>query len=216
LTVANPESAFDYVALLAGEIPDRALWPIGLRWTVDGAATIPAAAAPDASYLLTVAKTNALDILTGVEEPLVVELATVFAGRLGDIASVSLDNNANFVTEFDADRTAYANGTMSWALGSDTALAPDLFVVVVKPASGETGIAMMPYTSAATFSFDASTIFGFTPSTSDLVFLGAVKFPTNGSSEPNANAYDPTTILGYDLPAINIWTNYDISGLLGG
>ncbi len=208
VTVANAEGGYNYLTVLAGEVPNVAFWPIGLQLADStGAATIAAAPLTDADYMLAVAKTNLLTILGGATQPLVVELATKFAGNLNDLATVSVDNNADFVTEFDPNNTAYTNGTVSWALGSDTTLAPDLFVVIVKPTTGSVGIALVPNT---VLTFDAATIFGYTPATTDTVILASVKFPTG----PTANAYDPTTILAYDLAGINVWTNYNIAGLL--
>ncbi len=203
VTVANPAGGFDYLTLLAGEIPNRAFFPMGMQLATNGAATMAAAPVPDAAYLVATAKTNLLTILGGATENLVIDLALKFDNSLSNLASVSLDNNTDFVADFDQANTTYTNGTVSWALGNDTSMTPDLYVVVVKPKTGETGVAMMPATAT---SFDAATIFGYTPDASDMVFLGAVKFPTG----PTANAYDPTTIVGYDLPAINVWTNYAI------
>jgi hypothetical protein len=205
LTIANDEAGFDYLGLLAGEIPNRALWPMGMALAVDGAASFAAASVPNADYALLVAKTNVLDaIVSG--DPIVLSFALRFAENLSEWAGgVALDDNTDFLPVF-AETTEYAGGVVTWDLAGDKA-AIDAYVVIASPDVGETGIALVPGTES---SFDAAGTFDYTPADADVIALIGIDLPDG----VDINEFDPTSLIGYNSTAINIWTNADLSGII--
>ena len=212
VTIANPNPDFDYLLVLAAEIPNRAWWPIGLKLAdAGGQATFDVTSIPEARYSLIVGKTDVIDGLSNGDPYVRVSFALKYAATLADwSAGVTLDD-ADFLPLFDIAQTEYtAEGVINWQL--ETGDAPDLFTVLVDPVHDNLLDEALAYVPAADSSFDAASVFDFTPNQDGVDVVGVFGVDLPESATPNQ--FNPLAMMGYDCPRATLWVNYDLSSLL--
>ena len=209
VTVAGADKASGYLSILAGEVGNRALWPMGMKIGED--VEFGVSSLDDTDYILLSAKTNVLDILAGsvAAEDIELTIAAKYADELADWGGDVSFGADDFLPAFDTDNTSYddTTGVVTWAFPAKADL--DLFMVAVLPDGGEVGLAVLP--GDATM-FDAVGAFDFVPGVDDVIVVIGMDLPNS----VDINAFDPTSIVGYNAKAINLWTNYPIDELLEG
>jgi hypothetical protein len=184
------------------------LWPIGLKMASDGSASVPVAPVENADYVAVVVKTDVLTVLGEGGTIFNVGIAFKFADELSEWSGgVTVDDGTDFLPVF-ADTTEYtAGGVINWSLSDKVAV--DAYVAIAIAVDGTVGIALLPGTDDT---FDAATAFGYTPNSggTDTVILVGVDLPAG----VDINEFDPTSLLTYDSAAVNVWTNFDLSGII--
>jgi len=210
VTISGAVAGYDYLGIMASEVPNRLLVPQSIKLFDSGAATFPVAAMPDSDYVLAVAKTNVLEVLAGSGDPVELNMAMKYAENLSEFTGgITLADGADFLPVF-ADTTAYndTTGVLTWALSDKASV--DAYVVIVDPNQDdvfEMGIAVLPGTENT---FDITTFGAVTPSVDDVLVLIGLDLPEGVS----LNEFNLPGIIGYNSSAINIWTNYPIDELL--
>ncbi len=211
LTVSNPSANYDYLAIIGADIPNRALIPFGLGIAESGAAALDYVTVPDAAYITGLIAT---DLLTSDLTAAHFSAAIKYADDLsGWTSGVTFDAAADFLPWFDDANTAYngATGEITWALSAKKkALAPDLYMIAYIPACKGCKVIFAQVPGTETSYQVPTEAMNITPSASDIVLLFGFSLP----SGVDINAYNPVGILGYNLAAVNFWTNYDILSLL--
>ncbi|HPQ68501.1 MAG TPA: hypothetical protein PKW95_05200 [bacterium] len=204
LSITGADPSYDYLGMLAAEVPNRALIPMGIKLATSNAASIPAGDVPDADYILLVAKTDAL--ASGLES-LNLGFALTFAEDLSDWSGGATVADSDFLPLFDSS-TGYntTTGEVSWALESKGTM--DLVLVIFAPKVGPVVLAVINGEEDS-FQPPVSEL-GITPSADDVVVIAGIDLPDG----VDPNEFNPTQLLAYDSTAINIWTNYDIAGLI--
>lgn len=210
VTINGAVAGYDYLGIMASEVPNRLLVPQSIKLFDSGAATFPAATMPDSDYVMAIAKTNALEVLGGSDEPVELNLVLKYAENLSEFTSgITINDATDFLPVF-ADTTAYneATGVLTWALSKKAT--PDAYVVIVDPAQDdvfEMGIAVLPGTDST---FDITTFGAVTPSVDDVLVLIGLDLPEGVTLDE----FNLPGIIGYNSSAITIWTNYPIAELL--
>jgi hypothetical protein len=206
VTFSGASGDYDYLAVLAAEIPNRALLPLGMKIKDTGnSVTVQSVDVPDARYDLVAGKT---DLLTSGLTSLNLGFVFKFANDLSEWSSGVAIADSDFLPLFDSLNTAWDSGTatVTWAFQS----AADVSVVlaIYVPTTGPWSLAVI--NGAETSYTPPVADLGVTPSDSDIVVLVGIQLPAG----VDPNAFDPTHLLNYDSLAMNLWTNFDLSTIL--
>ena len=205
LTVGNPDADFDYLPILAAEIPNRALLPLSVKFLEGTTVALPYAEIPDANYVMVLGKT---DLLTSGLTSINIGFALKFADDISEWSGGVTINDSEFLPMFDSVATNYndTTGLVSWDLAGKATM--DAVLVIYAPSCDNcpTVLALVPGSDT---SYQAPAELGITPAVDDVVVLVGIDLPDG----VDINNWDPTALLTYDSAAINMWTNYDLSGL---
>ena len=210
LAVANSASGYDYLGIIGADVPHRALVPFGLAIAQSGAGALDYVEVTDAAYITGLIATDLLaSDLTKAHFSAAIKYTTDLSAWT---SGVSFDAAADFLPWFDDANTSYngATGEVSWTLAAGGGQSPDLYMLAYIPACKGCKVIFAQVPGTETSYQVPTSAMNITPSSNDVVLLFGFKLP----SGVDINAYNPVGILGYDLAAVNFWTNYDILSLL--
>ena len=215
LTISNYDSDFDYMSVLAAEIPNRALLPLGIQIADAGAAVLDAAEVADADYVIAALKT---DLLASELTSFNMSLAMAYAETLDDWSADGVTiADGDFLPFFDSANCAYndTTGEITWQLESKADV--DLYLAVYIPACEDCPVVLATLPGTAGSYQPPIAALGITPTPTpalpdigDIAVVVGIDLPEGVS----ADEFDPTHILSYNSTGLNLWTNVDIIALL--
>ena len=205
IDLTHADSDYDYLAILAAEIPNRALLPLGIGIIDSGSTAVDYADIPNADYM---AVLGATDLLKSGFTSANFSFAIKYAESIDDFTGgVSFDGD-EFLPAFDSANCSWdeSTSTIEWALESgDT---PDLYQIIYVPddASCESLLAQVPGSDT---SFVVPADACANPSAADIVVVIGAAMPGGF----DGNNYNPLDVMSFDIAGVNLWTNLDLSGL---
>ncbi len=204
--LANADSDYDYLALMVAEIPNRALLPLGIGIVDGGSTAVDYADIPNADYM---AILGATDLLQSGFTSANFSFAIKYAESVDEFTGgVSFDGDADFLPAFDSANCSWdeSTSTIEWALESgDT---PDVYQIIYIPddSSCEQLLAQVPGSDT---SFVVPEGACAAPSAADIVVVVGASMP----DDFDGDNYNPLDVMSYDISAVNLWTNLDLTGL---
>jgi len=232
--LANADTDYDYLGILAAEIPNRALLPVSIGVVEDGSVDMDAISIQDGDYLALLAAT---DLISSAFESMNFSIALKYAEDLDDwgAGGVDFDGAVDFLPNYDLGdppdpTTLYdpVTGEITWALvgDADDKATVDMFMIVYIPTCEPPTdddidaidddyddcpviLAQVPGTQRS-YQPPVDAL-GVTPTEADIVVILGIDMPAGFDGD----AYNPVGILGQDSLAVNITTNFDILSLLG-
>ncbi|MBZ0274123.1 hypothetical protein K8I61_18940 [bacterium] len=213
INVANEDANFDYLAIFAAEIPNRALLPLGVGIVDSGSVDVDYADVPDGDYLAVV---GATDLFASGFTSVNFSFALKYGESIADMtAKASFDADTDFLPNFNGDNTGYddVTGEIFWELEAGPAKATaDVFQIVYVPDCEDCPVVLAQVPGADSSFQPPVDDLGITPSDADIVVVLGIDYPAG----VDLQEYNPAGLLGYNSSAVNMWTNFDILGLLGG
>jgi hypothetical protein len=212
LTITGADSSYDYLGILAAEVPNRSLLPMGLCLVQSGQCNLKFAEIPGAKYVLFLGET---DLLTSNFESVNLNFALKYFNSTADFAGGVSVAASDFLSLFDGENTGYdtTTGEVSWTLESKAD--PDLYLVVYVPTCDGCPVTLATVPGADNSYQPPIDALGITPSDDpedpDIVVVAGVNLPDG----TDVNEFNPHGLLGYNSAALNLWTNYDILSLFG-
>jgi len=220
MNISSPSASYDYLGVLVGDIPHRALLPMSLSVAdAGGFGQLAYSEVPSADYAAIVART---DLFASELESFNMSFVAQYFDNAADLAGGVSVSNSDFLPNIDNDSSEYndTTGEISWDLAKgDSKATLDVFFLIYVPAcEGCPWVFSVVPGDARSYQPPIDEL-GITPDgltpdedDEDIIVLLGFDLPSGVS----ADEFSPTSLIAYDSFAYNLWTNIDIIGLIGG
>ncbi|MCZ7583683.1 MAG: hypothetical protein M5R36_10325 [Deltaproteobacteria bacterium] len=174
----NEDTDYDYLGILAAEIPNRSIVPLSVGIVDSGSVDMDSTELPDSDYMAMMAAT---DLIASDFTSANFSFALKYAEKLADWGgAVDFDGDTDFLPNFDTGSTGFndVTGEVSWALESDDDKATaDIYFVAYMADCADCPPVLAAVPGTDTSYQPPVGDLGITPSADDIVLVMGVDLP---------------------------------------